>query len=98
MTGFQDLAGNAGRQPAGDTALVDTVDIDTANPTVTVNIVDGSLNDADNSSLVTFSFSEPVNRTSVIYTVAGGDLLACGLDVVAGRHDGDGDLHGRRRL
>ena len=44
------------RQPGG--AGSDTVVIDTANPTVTVDIVDGALNDGDNSSVVTFAFSE----------------------------------------
>src|SRR5437762_2938933 len=36
----------------------DTVTIDTKNPTVTVDIVDTSLSDTDNSSLVNFTFSE----------------------------------------
>jgi hypothetical protein len=53
-TGYTDVAGNTG------TAGADTVAIDTVNPTVTVNIVDASLNDGDNSSLVTFEFSENV--------------------------------------
>src|SRR5438034_1278658 len=35
-----------------------TVTIDTENPTVVVNIVDGALSDGDNSSVVTFAFSE----------------------------------------
>src|SRR5205823_12673844 len=34
------------------------VGIDTENPTLTVDIVDGALNDGDNSSVVTFTFSE----------------------------------------
>ena len=53
-TGYTDLALNTG------TAGSDTVAIDTLNPTVTVDIVDASLNDTDNSSLVTFEFSEDV--------------------------------------
>jgi hypothetical protein len=53
-TGYTDLAGNTG------TAGSDTVVIDTLNPTVTVNIVDASLNDGDSSSNVTFEFSENV--------------------------------------
>ena len=53
-TGYTDLAGNTGA------AARDTVAIDTLNPTVTVDIVDASLNDTDNSSLVTFAFSEAV--------------------------------------
>src|SRR5205823_6384055 len=36
----------------------DTVTIDTKNPTVTVDIVDTSLSDTDNSSIVNFTFSE----------------------------------------
>src|SRR5262245_61754247 len=36
----------------------DTVPIDRQNPTVTVDIVDGSLNDGNTSSVVTFEFSE----------------------------------------
>ncbi|MBZ9754574.1 adhesin, partial [Mesorhizobium sp. ESP6-5] len=36
----------------------DTVTVDTQNPTLTVDIVDGALNDGDNSSVVTFTFSE----------------------------------------
>ena len=43
-TAWQDAAGNAG---VGGS---DTVAIDTLNPTVAVNIVDGSLSDTDNSS------------------------------------------------
>ena len=51
---YTDLVGNTGG--AGS----DTVDIDTRNPTLTVNIVDGSLSDSDNVSDVTFEFSEDV--------------------------------------
>ena len=36
----------------------DTVAIDRLNPTVAVNIVDAALSDGDNSSTVTFTFSE----------------------------------------
>lgn len=36
----------------------DSVTIDTENPTVVVNIVDGALSDGDNNSLVTFASSE----------------------------------------
>ena len=50
------LAGNLGA------AGTDTVAIDTLNPTVAVDIVDASLNDTDNSSLVTFAFSEARDR------------------------------------
>ena len=52
---YTDLVGNIGA-----TGATDTVAIDTLNPTVTVDIVDASLNDSDNSSLVTFTFSEAV--------------------------------------
>jgi Ca2+-binding RTX toxin-like protein len=68
-TAYEDAAGNSG------TAGSDNVTIDTLNPTVTVDIVDASLNDADNSSNVTFEFSENVvNFTSVDVSVSGGTL------------------------
>ncbi|CCI15692.1 Similar to tr/Q8E9G6/Q8E9G6 [Microcystis aeruginosa PCC 9807] len=51
---YSDAAGNNGG--AGS----DTVTIDTKNPTLAVDIVDASLNDGTNSSLVTFEFSEDV--------------------------------------
>ncbi|MEM8651286.1 MAG: Ig-like domain-containing protein, partial [Pseudomonadota bacterium] len=38
-----------------------TIEAEGANPTVVVDIVDSVLNDADNSSLVTFTFSEDVS-------------------------------------
>ena len=53
-TGYTDAAGNTG------TAGSDSVTIDTKNPTVVVDIADASLSDGDNSSLVTFEFSENV--------------------------------------
>jgi Ca2+-binding RTX toxin-like protein len=56
---YTDLAGNNGG--AGS----DTVTIDTKNPTLAVNIVDTSLNDGDNNSLVTFQFSETVSGFTV---------------------------------
>ena len=68
-TGYTDAAGNMG------TAGSDTVAIDTLNPTVTVNIVDASLNDSNTSSNVTFEFSEDVNgfdESDVM--VSGGNL------------------------
>ncbi|MHB9363562.1 Ig-like domain-containing protein [Mesorhizobium sp. W067] len=49
---YTDSAGNAG------SAGSDTVAIDRLNPTVVVDIVDSALNDGDNSSVVTFTFSE----------------------------------------
>ncbi|WP_079206297.1 Ig-like domain-containing protein [Microcystis aeruginosa FBCC-A68] len=51
---YTDIAGNNGG------AGTDTVTIDTLNPTLALDIVDASLNDGDNSSLVTFEFSEDV--------------------------------------
>ncbi|MBI1234873.1 MAG: beta-propeller fold lactonase family protein, partial [Alphaproteobacteria bacterium] len=52
-----------------------TTIIDRTAPTVVVNIVDSALSDADNTSIVTFEFSEPV--TSFVIsdaTAAGGSL------------------------
>ena len=66
---YTDAAGNTGA--AGS----DTVTIDRLNPTVAVNIVDGSLNDGDASSQVTFTFSEaPVGFTAADITAAGGTV------------------------
>jgi len=49
--------------------------LDTLNPTVTVDIVDTSLNDADNSSEVTFEFSEEVaGFEETDLTVVGGTI------------------------
>lgn len=48
---------------------------DTTPPTVTVDIVDASLSDSDNSSNVTFTFSEAVNGFTVSdLAVAGGSI------------------------
>ena len=66
VVSYTDVAGNAG---TGDT---DTVTIDTRNPTVDVDIVDTALNDGDNSSVVTFTFSEAVIPGSVALDVLGG--------------------------
>ncbi|WP_261779524.1 Ig-like domain-containing protein, partial [Microcystis aeruginosa] len=66
---YSDVAGNTGG------AGTDTVTIDTKNPTLAVNIVDTSLNDGDNNSLVTFEFSETVNGfTAGDVSVSGGTL------------------------
>ncbi|MFN5970959.1 MAG: Ig-like domain-containing protein, partial [Microcystis sp.] len=66
---YTDIAGNNGG--AGS----DTVTIDTKNPTLAVNIVDTSLNDGDNNSLVTFQFSETVSGFTVgDVSVSGGTL------------------------
>ena len=52
---YTDAVGNVGA-----TGATDSVDIDTENPTATVDIADTDLNDSDNSSLVTITFSEAV--------------------------------------
>ncbi|MCZ8104610.1 MAG: Ig-like domain-containing protein, partial [Burkholderiales bacterium] len=66
---YTDVAGNTG------SAGSDTVTIDTKNPTLAVDIVDTSLNDGDNSSQVTFQFSETVNGfTAGDVSVSGGTL------------------------
>src|SRR5690349_43152 len=58
-----------------EAATPDTVPIDTKNPTVVVDIVDGSLSDTDNSSLVTFAFSEaPVGFTAADITATNGTI------------------------
>ncbi len=68
-TDYTDDAGNAG---VGNS---DNVAIDTRNPTVTVDIVDASLNDGDNSSQVTFEFSEAVTGFDAgDVSVSGGTL------------------------
>jgi hypothetical protein len=68
-TGYLDAVGNSG------TAGTDTVAIDTLNPTVTVDIVDGALYDGDRSSVVTFQFSEAVTGFSQSdVSVSGGTL------------------------
>ena len=89
---YTDAAGNPG---GGGT---DTVTIDTrSNPTVTVDIVDASLNDADNSSDVTFTFSEaPTDFTQRRHHGGGRHGERPDADWrSAGLHR---DLHGRRRL
>ncbi|MHC2273867.1 hypothetical protein ACVME8_000478 [Bradyrhizobium diazoefficiens] len=56
-------------------AGTDSVTIDTDNPTVTVDIVDGALSDGDNSSVVTFTFSEaPVGFTAADITATHGTV------------------------
>ena len=85
-TGYTDLAANAG------SANGDAVAIDTLNPSVVVNIVAGSLYDGDNSSLISFQFSEDISGFDA------GDLTAMGRDIV-GLHKSrrqrlHGDLHG----
>jgi Ca2+-binding RTX toxin-like protein len=67
---WTDVAGNDG---TGDS---DTVDIDTVNPTVDVEIADAALYDGDDESDVTLTFSEPVDPASVQTSVSGGTLSA----------------------
>ena len=52
--------------------------IDTANPSVTVDIVDGSLSDTDNSSQVTFTFSEQVSDTTFNTLASGNGITVTG--------------------
>jgi Ca2+-binding RTX toxin-like protein len=76
-TAWQDAVGNTG---VGDS---DTVDIDTVNPTVTVEIADATQDDGNNTSAVTFTFSEaPVNFTADDISAVGGTVtgLAATLD------------------
>lgn len=76
-TGSVSVASNAAVDAAGNlsTAASDSVAIDTQNPTLAVNIVDSSLSDTDNSSNVTFVFSESVTGfTASDVSVSGGTL------------------------
>ena len=67
---YTDAVGNVGA-----TGATDSVDIDTENPTATVDIADSNLSDSDNSSLVTITFSEAVTGFSnADVTVVGGHL------------------------
>ena len=66
-----------------------TVEIDTQNPTVTVDIVDGALNDGDASSVVTFAFSEAPGASfteSDIQVSAGLSLVGGSLSQVDATH------------
>ena len=68
--GYTDLAGNTG--PSGTSA---NYSIDTKSPTVTVDIIDSSLSDADNNSVVNFTFSEvPIGFTASDITTVGGSI------------------------
>ncbi len=71
-SGYTDLAGNAGSSAS------ETISIDTAAPTATVDIVETVLSD-DHPSLVTFQFSEPVTFDLSDVTVAGGSLSSFSL-------------------
>ena len=67
----------------------DSVSIDTENPTVTVDIVDPTLNSDDNSSVVTFAFSEAPGASfteSDIQVSAGLTLVAGSLTMVDATH------------
>ncbi|MDA1166340.1 MAG: Ig-like domain-containing protein, partial [Planctomycetota bacterium] len=68
--GYSDAAGNAGATGA------DSVSIDTLNPTVTVNIVDDILRNADNTSNVTFVFTEVVTGFEPEDVVISGGTLS----------------------
>src|SRR5207253_4678214 len=60
---YTDAVGNTGGTGS------DSVTIDTLNPTVAVDIADTSLSDGDNSSVVTFTFSEaPEAFTAAVLT------------------------------
>ena len=64
---YTDAAGNSG------TGGSDTVPVDTINPSVVVDITDDTLNDVNNSSAVTFTFSEiPTDFTEDDITAIGG--------------------------
>ena len=66
---YTDAAGNNGSGGS------DTVPVDAAAPSLTVDIVDTSLNNADTSSVVTFTFSEaPVGFTAADITAVGGSI------------------------
>ena len=70
---YTDAVSNAG------TGNSDSVSIDRANPTVTVDIVDTVLNDGDATSQVTFTFSEAVSGfTEADIATSGGLTLVAG--------------------
>ena len=54
--------------------------IDTANLSVIVNIVDGSLSDPDNSSQVTFTFAEAVARLATRDVTVRADAVGADLE------------------
>src|SRR5262249_50916719 len=65
----------AGTPSVLSTAL--SVTVDTVSPAVTVDILDSTLNGDDNSSVVTFKFSElPIGFSDDDVTVVGGSLSA----------------------
>ena len=72
-----DLAGNAG------TATTFSFVLDTANPSVVVDIVDASLSDGNNSSQVTFTFNEAVSDVMVATLASGAGITVVGGTVSA---------------
>ena len=61
----------------------DNVTIDTQNPTLAINIVDGALSDSDNSSVVTFTFSEvPAGFTASDIAATHGTVTGLTQDLV----------------
>src|SRR5207244_881663 len=73
---YTDAVGNTGGTGS------DSVNIDTLNPTTAVDIADTSLSDGDNSSVVTFTFSEaPVGFTAADITATHG--IVSGLTATA---------------
>ena len=79
-----DVAGNATTATADQTYAVDT-----ENPTVAVDIVDGALNDGDTNSVVTFAFSEAPGASfteSDIQVSAGLTLVGGSLTMVDATH------------
>src|SRR5213078_3012410 len=70
-----------------EAATPDTVTIDTKNPTVTIDIVDSSLSDTDNSSVVNFTFSEaPVGFTLGDISATHGTMSALVMDTATTYH------------
>ncbi len=82
--GYFDAAGNVG------TAGSDSVSVNTVTPTVTVNLVESSLSDAANSSLVTFECSEPVTVFDASDVTLVGGTLTC-RTIRTGDHSADGN-------
>ena len=67
--GYEDSVGNTGNSDS------DSISVDTKNPTPTVAFSESSLNDGNNTSLVTITFDEAVaNFSNTDLTVAGGTL------------------------
>lgn len=72
---YGDAQGNLGGGGSDSVTIDRQETTDTISPSLTVNIVDSTLNDADSSSQVTFTFSETVNGFIVgDVTLVGGTL------------------------